>query len=111
MKKNAVKASHLVQSSLGFIITLFAYQNLPGQQANDLWQVYQATLRKAKYVDLTHTITPTIPVWKGFGPSRFTPTVNPENGQPYNYDKDGFAATAYQFSTDQLGTQLDPPAH
>jgi len=111
MKKNALKASHLVQSSLGFIITLFAYQNLPGQQANDLWQVYQATLRKAKYVDLTHTVTPTIPVWKGFGPSRFTPTVNPENGQPYNYDEDLFAATAYQFSTDQLGTQLDPPAH
>jgi kynurenine formamidase len=106
-----MKASPLVQSSLGFIITLFAYQNLPAQQANDLWQVYQATLRKAKYVDLTHTVTPTIPVWKGFGPSKFTPTVNPENGQPYNYDKDGFAATAYQFSTDQLGTQLDPPAH
>lgn len=59
---------------------------------------------------MTHTITPTIPVWKGFGPSKFAPTVNPENGQPYNYEKDGFSATAYQLSTDQLGTQLDPPA-
>ena len=49
---------------------------------------------------------------KGFGPSRFAQTVDPENGQPrYDYAKDGFAATAYQLSTDQLGTQLDPPAH
>ena len=48
---------------------------------------------------------------KGFGPSKFAPTVNPETGQAYGYGKDGFAATAYQLSTDQLGTQLDPPAH
>lgn len=48
---------------------------------------------------------------KGFGPSKFAPTVNPETGQAYDYGKDGFAATAYQLSTDQLGTQLDPPAH
>jgi hypothetical protein len=71
-----------MQTTLGLTITLLACHSLEGQQANDLWQVYQATLRKAKYVDLTHTVTPTIPVWKGFGPSKFTPTVNPENGQP-----------------------------
>jgi len=38
----------------------------PKQPVN-LWQVYNDSLKKAKYVDLTHTITPTIPVWKGFG--------------------------------------------
>ena len=48
---------------------------------------------------------------KGFGPSKFAPTVNPETGQAYDYGKDSFAATAYQLSTDQLGTQLDPRAH
>jgi hypothetical protein len=106
-----MKTRHFLQVSLGLAIALVTHQTLHGQQANDLWQVYQTTLRKAKYVDLTHTITPRIPVWKGFGPSKFAPTVNPENGQPYNYDKDGFSATAYQLSTDQLGTQLDPPAH
>jgi kynurenine formamidase len=90
---------------------LFADESLYAQHSDDLWQVYQQTLRKAKYVDLTHTIMPAIPVWKGFGPSRFAQTVNPENGQPYDYAKDGFVATAYQLSTDQLGTQLDPPAH
>jgi kynurenine formamidase len=106
-----MKAWKSLRVSWGFIIALATQQSIDGQQVNDLWQVYYTTLRKAKYVDMTHTITPTIPVWKGFGASKFAPTVNPENGQPYTYDKDGFAATAYQLSTDQLGTQLDPPAH
>jgi kynurenine formamidase len=76
-----------------------------------LWQIYEQTLKRAKYVDLTHTITPTIPVWAGFGPSTFGPSVNPANGKPYTYKEDGFEATKYTFATDQLGTQLDPPAH
>ena len=42
-----------------------------------LWQVYQQSLKTAKYVDLTHTITPAIPVWAGFGASTFAPTINP----------------------------------
>lgn len=76
-----------------------------------LWSLYEQTLKGAKYIDLTHTLTPTIPVWKGFGPSEFAPTVNPETGEPYRYAADGFEATAYSLSTDQFGTQLDPPAH
>src|SRR5947207_5840762 len=79
--------------------------------AGDLWQVYAQTLKTAKYIDLTHTITPSIPVWKGFGPSKFAPAINPQNGGPYRYDKEGFEATQYSLSTDQFGTQLDPPAH
>ncbi|WP_017651739.1 cyclase family protein [Fortiea contorta] len=76
-----------------------------------LWQVYQQSLKTAKYVDLTHTITPKIPVWGGFATSKFEPTINPKTLQPYTYAKDGFEATHYDLSTDQLGTQLDPPAH
>lgn len=76
-----------------------------------LWRIYESALKKAKYVDLTHTITPAIPVWAGFGPSSFAQTVNPKTGKPYTYAKDGFVATAYTLATDQLGTQLDPPAH
>jgi kynurenine formamidase len=76
-----------------------------------LWQIYTQTLKKAKYVDLTHTITPTIPVWPGFGPSTFGPSVDPKTGKPYHYKDDGFEATRYMLATDQLGTQLDPPAH
>jgi kynurenine formamidase len=76
-----------------------------------LWEIYDQSLKSAKYIDLTHTVTPSIPVWKGFGPAKFAPTVNPETGKPYQYANDGFEATQYNLSADQYGTQLDPPAH
>ena len=76
-----------------------------------LWQVYDQTLSHARYIDLTHSITPGMPVWKGFGPVTFSPSVDPSTGTAYTYAKDGFEATAYQIATDQFGTQLDPPAH
>ncbi|MBI1210839.1 MAG: cyclase family protein [Alphaproteobacteria bacterium] len=79
--------------------------------APGLWQAYDKYFAKAKYIDLTHTVAPDVPVWHGFGPSKFEPTINPETGKPYTYQADGFEATHYDLSTDQLGTQLDPPAH
>jgi kynurenine formamidase len=82
-----------------------------GAHSSSLWDVYDDALRGAKYVDLTHTITPSIPVWAGFGASQFAPAVNPATNQPYTYADDGFEATRYMLATDQLGTQLDPPAH
>jgi kynurenine formamidase len=82
-----------------------------GPRAPGLWALYEGSLKTAKYIDLTHTITPSIPVWHGFGPASFGPTLNPETGKPYTYQKDGFEATAYRLTTDQYGTQLDPPAH
>ena len=96
----------------GLLVFLVAGCSRPAaSSAPGLWQVYDQSLKSAKYIDLTHTITPTIPVWKGFGLSRFSATINPETGKPYSYEKDGFEATSYALSTDQLGTQLDPPAH
>ena len=83
-----------------------------------LWQVYETALKSAKYVDLTHTITPTIPVWVGFAESTFSPAKAgsdiegfAKKGEVYLYQKHGFEATEYTLRTDQLGTQLDPPAH
>src|SRR4051812_7831478 len=76
-----------------------------------LWSVYDSALSHARYIDLTHPITPNMPVWKGFGPPPFEPAVAPSTGIPYTYAKDGFEATAYRIATDQFGTQLDPPAH
>jgi kynurenine formamidase len=83
----------------------------PRNAAPSLWSVYDSALKGAKYVDLTHSITPSIPVWEGFGPSTFGPTVDPKTAAPYTWAKDGFEATRYVLATDQLGTQLDPPAH
>jgi kynurenine formamidase len=81
-----------------------------GTQVN-LWKTYTDVLAKARYIDLTHTITPNMPVWKGFGPATFKPAVDPSTGKPYTYAKSGFEATHYDIATDQFGTQLDPPAH
>jgi len=76
-----------------------------------LWRLYESGLAGAKYIDLTHTLTPTIPVWHGFAPSTFGRTVNPETGAPYTYENDGFESNRFALSTDQLGTHLDAPAH
>ncbi len=76
-----------------------------------LWAVYAAAFAHAKYIDLTHVVAPDSPVWHGFAPSKFAPATNPQSGKPYTCADDGFEATHYDLSTDQLGTQLDPPAH
>lgn len=34
-----------------------------------------------------------------------------EKGEEFTYADHGFQATSYEITTDQLGTQLDPPAH
>jgi hypothetical protein len=57
-----MKSLRILRVSLGLSISLVADHNLHTEQAKDLWQIYQTILRKAKYVDLTHTITPAIPV-------------------------------------------------
>src|SRR6476646_9329590 len=73
-----------------------------GSARSDLWRVYNQSLKGAKYIDLTHTLTPSIPVWRGFAPAQFAPTINPETKQPYTYEKDGFEATHYNLPTDQF---------
>lgn len=96
--------------SIVLITSLIAKATQPEKQ-NSLWSVYQQSFRNAKYVDLTHSITPSMPVWEGFATPKFLPTINPKTGKAYTYNQDGFEATHYDLSTDQLGTQLDPPAH
>jgi kynurenine formamidase len=87
-------------------------------EAQGLWPIYESALKGAKYVDLTHTITPRIPVWAGFAESTISPGKAgsdiegfAKKGEVYTYSKHGFEATEYTLRTDQLGTQLDPPAH
>jgi len=76
-----------------------------------LWDVYQQSLRNAKYVDLTHTISHDMSVWAGFGAPVCFPAYDPNTNRRYTYETDGFEANGYTLPTDQLGTQLDPPAH
>lgn len=84
---------------------------VPAAASPGLWSLYDHGLRDARYIDLTHDMTPDQPVWKGFGPATFAPAVDPQTGRRYTYAADGFEATAYTLATDQFGTQLDPPAH
>lgn len=87
-------------------------------QADGLWNIYSDALKGAKYIELSHVITPELPVWIGFGQPDFIQgqaavDVEPyaKKGETFHYEKQGFETTGYYLPTDQLGTQLDPPAH
>jgi kynurenine formamidase len=86
--------------------------------AMSLTDVYANTLSKARYVDLTHAITPDMPLWIAFAPTKVKASESNKDlqgfvakGEAFSYVHQGFQATAYELSTDQAGTQLDPPAH
>jgi kynurenine formamidase len=111
-----LRPSFLLSASLAYLGACGPRASPPtraqnADQAPALWRVYHDALAVAKYVDLTHTITPSIPVWPGFGHPTFGPSLDPKTKAPYTWAKDGFEATRYVLPTDQLGTQLDPPAH
>lgn len=106
-------------SGMALIVLLVSVLLNPVKAQNtDFWQIYETTFKSAKYVDLTHAFSPTIPVWPGFGHATFQPASAgaaipdlAKTGEEYTYAKHGFVATAYNLPTDQYGTQLDPPAH
>jgi kynurenine formamidase len=81
-----------------------------------LWRAWDATFKRARYVSLSHVLTPDMPLWKGFPPgTRFAPGAGRLDDTspyaPFTYDAQGVETTSYVFMADQLGTQLDPPAH
>ncbi|MFE1601829.1 cyclase family protein [Methylobacterium sp. ID0610] len=98
---------------------MLALLALPARaEDTSLWRVYESTLKRAKYIDLTHAFAPVQPVWPGFAHARFRAAQAGQDipgyvalGDVFTYEKHGFVATAYDLPTDQYGTQLDPPAH
>jgi kynurenine formamidase len=113
--------------SIGFFVALFAIpaaiqfadvQSIGGAsnsyQTSDsypLWETYEHFFRTAKYIDLTHAIEPGMTVWSGFGGPQCDRATDPMSNRIYQYESDSFEANQYTLPTDQLGTQLDPPAH
>ena len=100
------------------VLVLAAAAGPAAAQNDGLWAIYEHALKGARYIDLTHTITPGAPVWHGFGPSTFERAQAgtdirglAKKGESFTYEKHGFEASRYTLATDQLGTQLDPPAH
>ena len=67
--------SGLISSLAAVVIVCTVIMPCNGYAAEGkgLWWVYESALKGAKYVDLTHTITPNIPIWAGFAESTFAP--------------------------------------
>jgi kynurenine formamidase len=69
-----------------------------------------AIIQGKEFVDLTHSFSPTTPVWAGFGPATMSSAADPKTHRPYTIEKDGFRSTFYSL-VGQYGTHVDPPAH
>ncbi len=89
-----------------------------GGKAMPLWDFYNSVLKTAKYIDLTHAIAPGGPIGEGFADFKVGPTLAGVaipgvigNGEPFTYEKQGVAITAYELPMDHIGTQFGPPAH
>jgi kynurenine formamidase len=79
------------------------------QAQSDLARAYR-TIAGKTFVDLTHSFSPTSPVWSGFGQAKFSPAADPQTKKPYTIKDDGFHTTFYDM-VGQYGTHVDPPAH
>jgi kynurenine formamidase len=102
----------------GLVLAVLIQPVFAQEEQHPLWQAYDDIFKSAKYIDLTHPFEPTQAVWPGFGTAKFKPAVAGNKiegyvdvGDEFTYEKHGFVATAYELTTDQYGTQLDPPAH
>lgn len=100
------------------LLACLATVSCAGPRGGSLWPAYDATLAHAKYIDLTHAFAPGDPKWTGFGrlsvsAARAASDVPGfiSKGQAFDYPHHGAGITAYELPTDQIGTQLDPPAH
>lgn len=74
-----------------------------------LAEAYQ-TIAGKQMVDLTHSFSPTTPVWGGFGQATMSAASDPKSHEPYTIEKSGFRTTFYSM-VGQYGTHVDPPAH
>jgi kynurenine formamidase len=107
-KKQAKLPIYLLTVLVSITLAGAAWSVAPAQNES-LAEAYKVISSK-QFVDLTHSFGPLTPVWKGFGQATFSAATDPETGQPYTIDKDGFRAFFYSL-VGQYGTHIDPPAH
>jgi len=67
-------------------------------------------IQSKQLVDLTHSFSPTTPVWGGFGQATMSAACDPKTHRPFTIAEDGFRTTFYSL-VGQYGTHVDPPAH
>lgn len=106
MKLNARTAFACVLAlGLGLASTVASSASKPGSLADALEIIQGKT-----FVDLTHSFSPTSPVWSGFGQATMSAAADPKTHRPYTIEKDGFRSIIYSL-VGQYGTHVDPPAH
>jgi kynurenine formamidase len=100
------------------LAAVVADQDKDDSDSRSMYDVYEESFKSARYIDLTHPFSPKSPVWAGFGQASVKPSVAGSDmpgfikvGEEFTYKEHGFVATSYALTTDQYGTQLDPPAH
>jgi kynurenine formamidase len=103
------KRARLVISILLSVAFISGAPAIASAQSGSLADAYQIIASK-EFVDLTHSFSPSTPVWKGFGPATFSAAADPATGRPYTIDHDGFRAQFFAM-VGQYGTHIDPPAH
>src|SRR5512144_278659 len=103
--KYATRSALALLFLTGFVSGSGAAAAKPGTLADAL-QILQGK----QFVDLTHSFSPTTPVWGGFGQATMSAAADPKTHRPYTIDKDGFRSIIYTM-VGQYGTHIDPPAH
>ena len=124
-RRESVLAGILAVVGVSNICAAIFFFASKSQQSNlsSLHTVFEAHLASAKFIDLTHPIAPGMPMWAAFDKKAlaFGPALAGSDGgmgesfvskgDPFTYGLQGFIGSSYTLPTDQLGTQLDPPAH
>lgn len=103
-----VRRTYFIAAILSLVFTTATLPTALGQNES-LEQAYKIISSK-RFVDLTHTFSPSTPVWQGFGQATFSSAADPKTGRPYTIAQDGFRAFFYSM-VGQYGTHIDPPAH
>lgn len=82
---------------------------IAADSAITLDQAFQA-IESKEWVDLTHTVGVSTPIWSGFGQMTISAAADPVSHEPYTVEKHGFR-TMFLSTVGQNGTHVDPPAH
>jgi kynurenine formamidase len=96
------KALSTIVLALASAVRVFAAE----QTLADALKVIQSK----QLVDLTHSFSPTTPVWSGFGQATMSAACDPKTHRPFTIEQDGFRTIVYSM-VGQYGTHVDPPAH
>jgi len=84
----------------------------------DLWSVWDSYFARAKYVYLTHVLTPESPLWYGFRNPQHPPSFKPalitnDGGKHFhdeNWDTDGHGSYRVELPGTDWGTHIDAPS-